>query len=736
MPAIRLSIGTYGDDVETLHRQLKEHGFDVPPSEVDRKFFGPGTREAVRTYQQRNGLKITGILDPETTAAIEQGIAQRSVHTSQTIGRLPSLGSPVPISSQPTGAGAGAEVSNTELPKEFQFLVRGQVKYRNGLPLVGIKVRAFNKDLRSEDLLGETQTDSYGNFEIWYAQQQFRRPEKKNADLVVRAYALSESGRGDAQAETVLIESPIIFSAQTVEKVRLQVDGGPQTTWSEYEQLIAELEPLLEGAAITDLNENEQQQDISLLGGQTGQEHQRIAALVIAHKLAAKTNISPEIFYGLARQNLTTNLSELLAQSAETQRNALQQAISDLTIPGSLVDNLDQIQAQLRQAAVQYAVTPLADGTKTPISILLSTALPTTDQQAEFLNKYVNYRGAITTFWEQLDQESALKPYVSNLQTTFQLAALTGNHLPLVQALQLKHQANEFIALRDLARYTQQDWEQMIRNLPVPEEQRLPYGIPGQTLEEKTTVYAATLHRIIEDAFPTEAIAHKIQNDESQSQDVKTFFGNIISRETGFDLQRTPIQQFLEDHSDLLEGITDLVQLTTRVEAIQRVSNLTPRYDQLKLLNNAGMDSAYAIAQFDKDTFVHRFKPLLGSKGLTELIYEKAAYTAGAALNLFTNYSPLFNSLGMRVLQVPNKHAIPNLEALFGSMDLCQCEHCRSVYGPAAYFAEILAFLHERKQQKKLANGTKISFSVREKLFERRPDLGEIELIQILYNAA
>ena len=39
------------------------------------------------------------------------------------------------------------------------------------------------------------------------------------------------------------------------------------------------------------------------------------------------------------------------------------------------------------------------------------------------------------------------------------------------------------------------------------------------------------------------------------------------------------------------------------------------------------------------------------------------------------------------------ENQIPNYAELFGSPDICECEHCRSVYSAAAYFVELLRFL-------------------------------------------
>jgi Tc toxin complex TcA C-terminal TcB-binding domain/Neuraminidase-like domain len=68
---------------------------------------------------------------------------------------------------------------------------------------------------------------------------------------------------------------------------------------------------------------------------------------------------------------------------------------------------------------------------------------------------------------------------------------------------------------------------------------------------------------------------------------------------------------------------------------------------------------------------------------------------------------------------------IPNLETLFGSLDYCDCEHCKSLYGPAAYFTDMLRFLKEHNSLIKQGGKT---LTVKDILFLRRPDLGNIKL--------
>src|SRR5262249_37536891 len=62
-----------------------------------------------------------------------------------------------------------------------------------------------------------------------------------------------------------------------------------------------------------------------------------------------------------------------------------------------------------------------------------------------------------------------------------------------------------------------------------------------------------------------------------------------------------------------------------------------------------------------------------------------------------------------------------NWETLFGSTSFCTCGHCRSIYGPAAYFVDLLQFLKNSVPNDNHETPLKI-------LLTRRPDLQYIKL--------
>ena len=218
--------------------------------------FGKMTAQAVLTYQQERKLQPTGKVDEQTAALLTAEIEAEP---------------PPPLAEKP-------------------FVVQGTVRFADGRPVVGVLVRASDKDLRREELLGEATTDRDGRYAITYTAQQFRRAEKDHADLRVGAYT---------QAGREMASSPVRFNAAADETVDLvagdEVYRGP----SEYDRLVRELTPLLDGLTFAELTEDQEHQDVTHLSGETEQDPVRIAFLIKAQRLMQKTDVQAEVFYGL-----------------------------------------------------------------------------------------------------------------------------------------------------------------------------------------------------------------------------------------------------------------------------------------------------------------------------------------------------------------------------------------------------------------------------------------------------
>jgi len=65
--ALLLKVGTSGAAVTTLQAQLQVRGFDPGPADG---VYGPGTEQAVRRFQQAQGLVVDGVVGVDTWSAL------------------------------------------------------------------------------------------------------------------------------------------------------------------------------------------------------------------------------------------------------------------------------------------------------------------------------------------------------------------------------------------------------------------------------------------------------------------------------------------------------------------------------------------------------------------------------------------------------------------------------------------------------------------------------------------
>ncbi len=687
------NVGNLQDGLLYLLERIPEIGpeFNLDELRTERaaQTYGKSTTDAVHRFQKYQRLMATGEVDEATAAALNKILGELGAPGFQPLTPTPQP----PIPRPPTLTPA-------------DFRVNGLVQWVDGRLAAAAIVLAFDKDLRSEELLGQAMTDASGHYEIGYSSSQFKRAEKKTADLLVRV--MGRKGE-------LLAESPVVFNAQPVETVNVLLGGTVLIGPSEYTRIEADVEPVLDGVAVADLTDA----DIKFLSGETGWSQEFLGFYAAAAGLSRQTKVSTEVFYGFAREKLPTTLNLLLAQSAVTQRRALEAAIRDNIIPASVGKTIDGVLDRLKELIVQQAFAQPSQPGKTSLGALIATALPDSRQQVEIVTRYVNHSGTIEEFWDGLRQDPVHAGSVDDLQFTLQLGALTGNHLPLVNVLQQKRAKDEFQNVRDLVRWEVEDWKTIVTGKRGTQGTRFPPEVPGADDAEKATNYASILTRMMRDAFPTAAVAHAVSQDDIPGKvDLTTFF----TKNVDFDLGRTHIETYFAEKPELvLAGVSDRAALKQQLQSFQRVHRLTPEYAQMRDLLGKNLHSAQAISRIGEAAFVTRFGPAWGANQ-AKLVFANAAQTATTALMVLAEHSPAFKGPGIAVLggaTEPPVAGMLNLENLFGSLDLCDCEHCRTVLSPAAYLVDILAYLKDRQIA---------GMSAKDILFQRRPDLGQIEL--------
>src|SRR5262249_19274067 len=148
----------------------------------------------------------------------------------------------------------------------------------------------------------------------------------------------------------------------------------------------------------------------------------------------------------------------------------------------------------------------------------------------------------------------------------------------------------------------------------------------------------------------------------------------------------------------LLEGLAseDADAAVEEVEAVERISRVADRADEIALLVGTGMDSALKIASTPRGHFIEVYGEALGGRAQASRIQSQAQQTAAgsklAALRLLQAVQHMPRVLGS---PPPEIKGVPDTATLFQAAGgFCECEHCGSVYSPAAYFVDLLNYLN------------------------------------------
>jgi hypothetical protein len=144
-------------------------------------------------------------------------------------------------------------------------------------------------------------------------------------------------------------------------------------------------------------------------------------------------------------------------------------------------------------------------------------------------------------------------------------------------------------------------------------------------------------------------------------------------------------------------------------------------------LANSGINSAYQIAKYTKSEFLAAHGDSFPEMRQAELTYTKASEVYSASLGIATTYitnraMPNLYAITGRLEKTQDETiAYPTLEELFGNMDYCSCDQCKSVLSPAAHMVELLEFIDLDGVPHTKSNPIDV-------LLGRRPDIQHIQL--------
>lgn len=605
-----------------------------------------------------------------------------------------------------------------------EWLIRGQVIKTTAL--ANVLVRVFDRDLLSRQLLGEAITDQNGFFAISYKTAEFSAGDQAKEEIIFPdlVFELALDGQAlekfqiqrlpDNQLLTdtsVVSDDDLImgFQARKLEDVRIVLIDSPQKQLTEFERLLWSIEKLLPelvnsdaaellreeriGGAVFNFDEA-LRRDVSFTVRETGFSNDQILNFQHAFKQSHQFESVPAwAFYGLASENLS--LDTVFSLSNDALIEALKR-----WQPSYHQEDLEIVAKSLKQLINQKRIEGDVAALKNNVGDLLQPILASEEKLNGFLDAYARHEGDVENFWKSMGENPEYKEIIPKIQLNLQLSQLTLNNKGLTNALQ----QIGINSTRQLVDITEERWEA----LALEHRAEIPIHISGESDVAKAKIYAKELQTLVEVTFPTEFIKKNIQQPE-----VKAFLDNNAD----FDFTTMPVESYLHEKGEsAFNGISETEAVKNNLREIQRLYTVTANAADMNVLREVGYSSAHQIAKLPLDDFLRNVNGKITPEN-AEVYHAKALAVSDASTMFYQQFRGLVVSQNFNANNAgqpsPNLlPGIPDWETLFGSLDTCECQHCRSVYSPAAYFVDLLHVLLGQN------NG-----APRKEIFRRRPDL-------------
>lgn len=695
-----LFFGMSSNDVASLQEGLKISGF---ASSDPAREFGPNTCSAVARFQKEFGIQVTPCYVDEATA--------------KKINEL--LPTPPPPPDNPP-ADKAFKVSGHVL-NTFSEFIAGKKLVAYDLDLIGVgyykKIDSVNGQWFGDGMqkLGETTSDDNGYYEIPFYQNDFADAEEDLADVAV--FAIAEGGfvTGRSKLSTKKDYADTMLNNWDVFISDANIRGE-----TEYSKLTKAIHPFMEKSRLALHQVVSSEDQIEFLSTETGQDEGHVYILAQADKLvddARHFELAQELLYGIGRQNIALSWTAISQKSQEDLGKAVQQSISENIIAAPGQQKIDIFLQNLMKAAATFAPESAENA-----NILKTVGLVIKDQllQRNFLQTYAQFDGKPEDFWSSLSEEQGYTPDIKkSLQFINQLTIITGRHVPLVEQLLTVQNLKD---PSDLLQLSAAKWGDLVKNTGTPE------NVPGDTAEEKAKNYIGSIQNFLNAAYPTKKIASMIHNKELSFDDdgIKEKVSDFFVEAKDFDISTSRVSDFTEVTKKVAGNSFDKVQRS--LLQIQRIYQVSPTPEVMNILINKGYQSAYHIASIPQNTFMKKEQDGLGGAEMTASVYNRARHQLMRGKQFMDKVRDIIDKVAPGTVisgDQQNKVAseigkMISWEQLFGPVNNCQCDDCKSIFSPASHLVDIMQYL-DNCQNAKGASPLQV-------LFKRRPDIGNLLL--------
>lgn len=469
-----------------------------------------------------------------------------------------------------------------------------------------------------------------------------------------------------------------------------------------------------------------------------------IRVWLLAKIYSTQKNISAKFIFALFVHITTENINEVLLLDAPAQQSAIDTAVQLSTIIWTGTEMEVFHTAVLGFKKTYFLNQRIKGETSTYGGLYAIVFSDNPAHQDVFLNTYFSTQGTKTDFWDKL-AESWEDSTVATYKRRLSMMSWVGCQTDIFsKVIRVYDDAPEQMAVKSVW-----DWEDFI-DLVAGEtgNECIPNVIlNNDAIDDKKKYYATKLFEICNLHYPMRGYSGLVTRNAS-------IYGDTLANNLLTFIVDNPAYSFRNNSSSLTEDLSfgdmtdeEISDIKNELLCLERLANIcNSNTKAIAAMRIMKIRSASDITGMTSEAFIDALQsaydqldppPTTGQRG-SATIHNLPAHDAGqmyaqagAVVGLSTlggvhmsldpvgaTYShttfpwaePVFNP------------ADPTLSTMFGDINTCCCEHCRSVYSPTAYFTDTLRFLQE------YSSTSNPSTQLYEELMRRRTDLKHIDL--------
>ncbi|PGT56989.1 neuraminidase-like domain-containing protein [Bacillus thuringiensis] len=356
---------------------------------------------------------------------------------------------------------------------------------------------------------------------------------------------------------------------------------------------------------------------------------------------------------------------------------------------------------------------------------------------------------------ELIGKQGFTPQIINNLEFTHQLAEWSNNNQSLISVFKKDEQIHSMFDIA--AKFTKAAFIEKVKDTT-----------PEETGEEKKNI-ALNMYRKLFNMEPTAMLINMIKGPQATllNNVIGANVAAVLEKNPDFNIKTTSIYEVINNEEALKDiPLENQETVITQLKTLQRITAVSPDPDALPVLYNTNLHSAMQISDMPRKQFITRLsKSGLDDDTLSQ-IHNNAQQARVRNEQAIMSLREAYKGTGLAMIDKSMNVAAPatngamtlavdanrdtalytlketldkhhlSWDLLFGDADFCECGECTSVYSAAAYYVELLQYLRNNNLDpnpnnpipiNKL-NPKDISGTPLEKLFDRRPDLGCLEL--------